>query len=76
MKNFILVFLIIFVIVACEEEKNNGFKTEEKSIEYVLKKFPMIDRDLMQVRQVNLDSLSITLFRNPQKNDYDESACF
>ncbi|AYN00635.1 hypothetical protein [Chryseobacterium sp. 3008163] len=76
MKNFILIFLIIFVIVACEEEKNNGFDTEEKSIEYVLEKSPMIDKNLKQVRQVNLDSLSITLFRNSKKVDYDEVLVF
>lgn len=76
MKNFILIFLIIFMMVSCEKEKKERFNTEEKSIEYVLEKFPMIDKNLKQVRQVNVDSLSITLFRNSKKVDYNEVLVF
>lgn len=76
MKNFILIFLIIFMMVSCEKEKKERFNTKEKSIEYVLEKFPMIDKNLKQVRQVNLDSLSITLYRNSKKVDYDEVLIF
>jgi len=76
MKNFILIFLIVSTIVSCEKEKKEGFTNEEKSVEFVLEKFPMIDKNLKQVRQINLDSLSITLLRNSKKNDYDDVVVF
>lgn len=76
MRNFSLLFLNIFIIFSCHKEKVAAVDTREKSIKYVLEKFPMIDKNLKQVRQVNLDSLSITLFRNSKKVDYDEVLVF
>lgn len=38
--------------------------------------FPMINKDLEKVKEISLDSLSISLYKNPKKEDYDEVLVF
>lgn len=71
--SFILFLLIIF---SCKKEKNNTFNSAESSIKYTLQSFPMIDKNLKKVKEVNLDSLSISIYKNPNKDDYDEILVF
>lgn len=75
MKNIIL-SLILIVFCSCQKENNNCFNSAEKSIESTLENFPMINNKLQKIREVNLDSLSIKLYRNPHNNVYDEIIVF
>jgi len=74
-KNISLLILIIFV-VSCKDNKRLSFDSEKESIIAVLEKFPMIDKNLTSVRKIDLDSLSITLLRNPNKKTFDEILVF
>ena len=75
MKNIIFLFLILS-LYSCHKENENGFNSAEKSIESMLEKFPMINKNLEKTREVNLDSLSIQLYKNPNNNVYDEILVF
>ncbi|KQS91519.1 hypothetical protein [Chryseobacterium sp. Leaf394] len=74
LTNFLLLLLSIF-ITSCEKQ-NSGFDSAEKSINSILKDFPMIDRKLEKSKELDLDSLSISIYRNPEKIDYDEILVF
>ncbi len=63
-------------MISCKENKNLSFDSEKESITNLLEKFPMIDKNLTQVRKIDLDSLSITLLRNHNKKAYDEILVF
>lgn len=76
MKKIALIVIVIIAIVSCREDKDHGFNSEEESVASVLEKFPMIDKNLTSVRKIDLDSLSITLLRNPNKKAYDEVLVF
>jgi hypothetical protein len=63
-------------MVSCKEKNDHTFDSEKESITYILEKFPIIDKNLSLVRKIDLDSLSITLLRNPNKKAYDEVLVF
>lgn len=63
-------------LYSCHNENDNGFNSAEKSIESTLEKFPMINKSLEKTREVNLDSLSIQLYKNPNNDVYDEILVF
>ncbi|WP_209390681.1 hypothetical protein [Chryseobacterium sp. RR2-3-20] len=69
-------FIFLLFILSCEKQKNNGFDSEQKSIKFTLENFPMIDKNLEKMKEVNLDSISISLYKNPKKEDYDEVIVF
>ena len=76
MKKIVSLLILITLIISCKKNKDHGFNSEKESINYVLQKFPMIDRNLVLVRKIDLDSSSITLLRNPNKRTYDEILVF
>ena len=67
---------ISFFILSCEKQKDNVFDSEQKSIKFALENFPMIDKNLEKIKEINLDSMSISLYKNPKKEDYDEVIVF
>jgi len=76
MKKIISLLILITFMISCKENKNLSFDSEKESITSVLEKFPMIDKNLTSVRKIDLDSLSITLLRNPNKKAFDEILIF
>ncbi|ASK32553.1 hypothetical protein CEY12_21780 [Chryseobacterium sp. T16E-39] len=76
MKRITSILILLFTLISCRKENNLGFNSSEESTQSVLKKFPMIDKKLEKVRKLDLDSLSITLYKNPEKEDYDEILVF
>lgn len=76
MKNFLLLFFIVFFFFCCKKEDSLAFDTKEESVKYVLKRFPAISGDFKGIRTISTDSLSITLLRNKNKDDYDEVLVF
>lgn len=76
MKNILLLFFIAFFFVSCKKEYSLVFNSKEESIEYVLKRFPAISEGFKEIRRISTDSLSITLLRNKNKEDYDEILVF
>lgn len=72
--NFLLFTSALFII-SCEKQ-GSGFDSADKSINYVLKEYSMIDRHLEKSKELNLDSLSISIYKNPEKIDYDEVLVF
>jgi len=76
MKNFLLLFFIVFFFFCCKKEDSLAFDTKEESVKYVLKRFPAISGDFKGIRTISTDSLSITLLRNNNKDDYDEVLVF
>ena len=76
MKNILIIIICFFTINSCKKNDKNYFSSQKQSIDSVLKKFPKIDKNLEKVREVNLDSLSISLFKNNGKQDYDEILVF
>ncbi len=76
MKFLCSTFIFLLSILCCNKQKDNGFNSEEKSIKFTLKNFPMIDKNLEKMKEVNLDSISISLYKNPKKEDYDEVIVF
>jgi hypothetical protein len=76
MKKIISLLILITFMISCKEHKNLSFDSEKESITSVLEKFPMIDKKLTSVRKITLDSLSITLLRNPNKKAFDEILVF
>ena len=73
-KHFAFVYFI--VISSCGKKDNSGFESAEKSLNFTLQNFSMIDKNLEKVKEVNLDSISISLYKNPHKEDYDEVLVF
>ncbi|MBW8360687.1 MAG: hypothetical protein K0M56_00715 [Kaistella sp.] len=73
-KYFAVICLLL--ILSCAKPQGNGFDSAENSLKLTLQNFPMIDNKLEKVKEVNLDSLSISLYKNPQKEDYDEVLVF
>jgi hypothetical protein len=76
MKNIFSILILIIFMVSCKEKNDLTFDSEKESITNILEKFPMIDKNLSLVRKIDLDSLSITLLRNPNKKAYDEVLVF
>lgn len=76
MKKIISLLILTTFMISCKENKNLSFDSEKESITSVLEKFPMIDKNLTSVRKIALDSLSITLLRNPNKKTFDEILVF
>lgn len=76
MKLKIIIFTLLLTILSCKKEEKLAFSSAKKSIEQTLKIFPIIDKDLIKVKEVNLDSLSISLYRNEKKEDFDEIIVF
>jgi len=76
MKSTILILILTISMISCKENKDQGCNSEKESITSVLKKFPMIDKNLTTVKKIDLDSLSIILLRNPNKKAYDEVLVF
>jgi hypothetical protein len=76
MKNISIIFVAMVLMFSCKDSKYISFDSEKESISSVLNKFPMIDKNLTLVRKVSLDSLSITLLQNPNKEAYDEVLVF
>lgn len=76
MKKIVSLLILITLMFSCKQNKNFSSDSEKESIKYVLEKFPMIDKNLTLVRKIDLDSLSITLLRNPNKKVYDEILVF
>ncbi|MCS4303310.1 MULTISPECIES: hypothetical protein [unclassified Chryseobacterium] len=68
--------IVLLCILSCEKTKINEFHSEKKSIEFTLQNFPMLAKNFEKVKEVNLDSLTISLYRNPKKEDYDEILVF
>ena len=76
MKLKIVIFTLLLTILSCKKEEKLASSSAEKSIEQTLKNFPMIDKKLIKVKEVNLDSLSISLYRNSKIEPYDEILVF
>ena len=76
MKLKIVIFTLLLTILSCKKEEKLASSSAEKSIEQTLKNFPMIDKKLIKVKEVNLDSLSISLYRNSKIEPYDEILIF
>ncbi|KMQ63203.1 hypothetical protein ACM46_14830 [Chryseobacterium angstadtii] len=76
MKKIILILIVFSILISCNKGKKYGFDSPEESIKSVLDNFPMIDKKLEKVTKVDLDSLSVTLYKNPEKKDYDEVLVF
>jgi hypothetical protein len=76
MKQIALIFVLFSLLISCHKENKSGFGSSEESIKSLLGNFPMIDKKLEKVTKVDLDSLSITLYENPKKEDYDEVLVF
>lgn len=76
MKRITLILIVFSILISCNKENRSGFDSSEESIKSVLNNFPMIDKKLEKVTKVDLDSLSITLYKNPEKKDYDEVLVF
>lgn len=72
-----LIIISIFLsLLSCKKQADHYSNSEKESISNVLKKFPMINKNLEKVRKVDLDSLSITLFKNKDNEVYDEVLVF
>ena len=69
-------FFFLLLVFSCKKEKTKGFNSAESSIKFTLQNFPMIDKSLKKAKEVNLDSLSISLYKNTDKQDYDEVIVF
>ncbi len=69
-------FVCFIVIFSCGKKDNSGFESAEKSLNFTLQNFSMIDKNLEKVKELNLDSISISLYKNPDKEDYDEVLVF
>ncbi|MDR7731532.1 hypothetical protein [Riemerella anatipestifer] len=78
MNNLLKYFYTLFLLFTlfCNKTQKKGFDSEEKSIKSVLQKFKMIDENIEKIKEVNLDSISISLYKNPQKEVYDEIIVF
>jgi hypothetical protein len=76
MKSIVSILILMILMVSCQENNDHSFDSEKESVTDVLEKFPMIDKNLKSVRKIDLDSLSITLLRNPNKRAYDEILVF
>src|SRR5690606_2805198 len=68
--------IILFLIFSCKKSETKRFNSAEKSIEFMTHNFPMINKNLEKIKEINLDSLSISLYKNPKKEDYDEVLVF
>lgn len=71
-----VVAILLMLILSCKKTERNRFDSEKKSIEFTLHNFPMINKNFEKVKEVNLDSLSISLYQNTKKKDYDEILVF
>lgn len=77
MKFKFLIFLILFFICSCKNEKFKSVsENEQKSINSVLDRFKFIDKKMEKIKRVEFDSLAISLYRNVNKIDYDEILVF
>jgi len=76
--SFIIILLLSFIFVnSCKNKSiNPTSQNEQESINYVLDKFPFIDKKLEKIKKVEFDSLAISLYRNVDKTDYDEILVF
>lgn len=75
-KNITLILTLIILTISCKESKNNDFSSENDIVSNLLKKFPTIEKNLILVRKVDFDSLSITLLQNKNKKAFDEVLVF
>ncbi|KMQ60968.1 hypothetical protein ACM40_14755 [Chryseobacterium sp. BLS98] len=76
MKRISLILILFSISISCNKENTSGFETSEASINSLLENFPMINKNLEKIKKIDLDSLSITLYENPEKEDYDEILVF
>ena len=76
MKQITLILTVFTLLISCNNNDKYGFDSLEESIKSVLENFPMIDKKLEKVLRVDLDSLSITLYKNPEKENYNEVLVF
>lgn len=68
--------ITFLLLTSCNKENKFGFNSSEESIKSLLKTYPMISKRLEKVAKIDLDSLSVTLYKNPEKEVYDEVLVF
>lgn len=77
MKFRILIIFVLCFAISCKNEKlNKVSENEQESINFVLKQFPFIDKKLEKIKKVEFNILTISLYRNIDKIDYDEILVF
>jgi len=76
MKKVSLFVIFCFTIISCKQNINSNVNSQQEIVARLLKKFPMLDKDLVLVRKIVLDSISISLLRNNNNKVYDEVLIF
>lgn len=71
-----LIIILLLSLIFVNSCKNATSQNEQESINYVLDKFPFIEKKLKKIKKVEFDSLAISLYRNVDKADYDEILVF
>lgn len=74
MKKTALLLILSIMMVSCKQN-STAVNSQQEIVAGLLKKFPMLGKDMTLVRKISLDSISITLLRNDSKV-YDEVLIF
>lgn len=64
MKNLLLL-AIILMCFSCQKGEQSTFSSAESSNKHLLERFPMLGKELIKIKEVTMDTLSISIYKTP-----------
>lgn len=74
MKKALLLLSFFFVLFSCQKGEQGTFFSAESSNKHLLERFPMLGKELIKIKEVTMDTLSISIYKT--LDDYNKVVVF
>lgn len=65
MKKALLLLSSFLVLFSCQKGEQGTFSSAESSNKHLLERFPMLGKELIKIKEVTMDTLSISIYKTP-----------